>query len=1052
MCKVKDIEEYFETASSNIIELRARALDEQITPQELAACLINICNKRGYKPFYDASNDMSKKDAEEVKYNQEEIDRVKLKLQSNNYRTVAEMIYKDESFQVVNSEFKKYRNSKYREDMNVFSRDMMEDEAKKILEKQSEYYPQLTNNNIDIIIDIIFSQRDFEDGPGDKDDKYRKYKGFLDSLGNCTFYKNEKRGSRFTLLSDIFSYVNTLSQLIYINTDTGEFGLSSELAKALVEFALESEKVNITEIKKIVKKYGFELAGHTEAKFEDCFKFSKALRPKFEKFGYNWKELSDDFINENSLLNRIGIFLSENITPSRRERKYKEDELFSELKPELIKKLLEIKTTGTTNACYRFMRESIEAFLDGQSYGSFQTEAKKNIENKLITPKYKILPAFDNSCEFADNPVVFRAINETRKIVNAVIRKYGSPYAINIEIGSELNSSFKQRNKIQKIQNQNEKNTQRVIKQISELCNIAESEVKPSMIERYKLAEEQEWKCLYSGKAFTDKKEVCLNKNRSFEVDHIVPFSLILDNTLKNKALVYYKENQAKGQRTPLMYLKDDGKAKDFIGTVNRLYGKKKEHKIKYKYLMLKNLYDTNLLNEWKSRNINDTRYISDFLVNYFKNTLEFYNDEDEKYARQPVYAVKSAITSKLRRQWLDEERWGIKDKKILKEQTCLDHAVDAIVIANCIPVYVEITALNQKLRDIYYSAGKVETDEYRKTRDDAIENLWKYYGVSKDILRKQLTSKITPSFIPRLYEEVNIRVCDCDMVRYFRKDNTITDDEIKEFYRKKVSEFYAYDPEFAALLHMPLVSIKQDKKINKGLFGDNPLSVKEIDGQRYEIKTKNILEIKKSDISNIYTNDRRLIEKLNCIMADCSAEDKLGDVIGQDQFKYNGRPIYKIKVKDKTNSTYFTKEISENNYSIMNDAKYYCIEIYETIKGKVNMRGIKRSNLVIKNGKLFLSKIHQYPEDYSKFIMYLYPGDYIKIIDDKKETEGYYTSVKNVNSNSIYMKLYSNSKSVVKTITQNSKIIKYDIDILGNKRGEIRCGEPLSLITEKNF
>lgn len=101
-------------------------------------------------------------------------------------------------------------------------------------------------------------------------------------------------------------------------------------------------------------------------------------------------------------------------------------------------------------------------------------------------------------------------------------------------------------------------------------------------------------------------------------------------------------------------------------------------------------------------------------MVKYFNDNLYFAREKgDDK--RPVVYAVKGAITSSLRRQWLNKETWGRYDKGELKKITYFDHAVDAIVIANCLPAYVIIAAENHKLRDIYYSAGKIKTEEYRK-------------------------------------------------------------------------------------------------------------------------------------------------------------------------------------------------------------------------------------------------------------------------------------------------------------------------------------------------
>lgn len=1062
MCKATDIDRYFETASPNIIALRTKALDEKVSPEELAACLINICNRRGYKAFYEDSTDgMTKEELAEFEENNEAIGTTLKIMNDGGYRTVAEMIQKDSCFEVENSEFRHYRNNGYTDKKILFTRDMLRDEVIRILNKQREFYTQLNQNNIDYILDVMFSQRDFEDGPGDPDDKYRKYTGFLDSLGNCTFYKDEKRGSRFTLLADIYSLTNVLSQFIYVDIETGEIGLTAELAEAMVDFALANGKISKTDINKIAKGFGLQIKSDSDTEISKCLKFINAVKNDFEECGYDWNKLTENYTDENSPINRIGIFLSENITPKRREEKIAKE--FPELNEYLISKLVSKKASGTSNACYRFMRESIEAFLRGESYGSFQAKFNnENSDEESNRKRYKTLPPLTEDYEFYDNPVVFRAINETRKIINAVVRKYGSPYAVNIEVGTELNKSLEKRKKEESDQRKNEKAKQTVKKTIADLLGISEAEVTPSQIERYMLGEEQGWKCLYSGKPI-DSKAAILNTNHSFEVDHIIPFSLILDNTLSNKALVYYAENQKKGKRTPLMYL-DNESAKGYIGRVNSTYGKKKEYRRKYQYLMLRS-FETELLREWKSRNLNDTRYISKFLVNYIKNNLELSEpDNGEKYRRQSVYAVKSAITSRLRRQWLNSATWGNHDKADLKKITCLDHAVDAIVIANCIPAYVEIAALNQRLRDIFYSSGKKETQEYIDVLNTSTENLMKYYGVPKRVSENLLRyKKITPSLVPNLREEVDIRVCDCFTDNYFAKKEAmqknksyeeLSDEEIAENFRKKVNQYYSDDPNFAASVHMPLFSLKQDKKANKGMFADNPLSIKTIDGVDYRLTSKPILSLKKKDIPHIYTSDVKLISSLTKLMDNYKDDSTVEEALknsGESKFIYNGRQINKVRLKSDAPKRYFVKSISENNSTVLDNTNYYCIEIYKDEKGKTGVCAIAYSDLVKVSGKLHLNSDYTRPSDYAGHIMYLFPGDYVRIDKGGKVVEGYYRSVKSINRNDFYFTIGNQTESTIVGISQKAEITKIDVDILGNKGGEIVCGEPLSLIKAKS-
>lgn len=103
------------------------------------------------------------------------------------------------------------------------------------------------------------------------------------------------------------------------------------------------------------------------------------------------------------------------------------------------------------------------------------------------------------------------------------------------------------------------------------ITGLDEREIRPQYIERYLLGELQGWRCMYSNEEITNKKEAILNKGKQYEIDHIVPFSRILDDTLNNKALVLARENQKKGARTPLMYLSAE-KEKEFKQRVNKLF------------------------------------------------------------------------------------------------------------------------------------------------------------------------------------------------------------------------------------------------------------------------------------------------------------------------------------------------------------------------------------------------------------------------------------------------------------------------------------------------
>ena len=1044
---IENINKYFETCSSDIISLRVKAINEKVSPEELTACLINICNHRGYRDFYENDLDgLSSEEKKQAELEQGALNKTAELMKKGNYRTVAELIANDDYFQG-NGVFRKYRNSDFNDETIMFKREMLQNEVDLILKEQQNYYKQLTDSNIEKTKAIIFSQRDFEDGPGDVNDKYRKYMGFLDSVGNCSFYKDEKRGFRSTLIADLYSLINLLSQCKFIDETTGETYLSKELAKVLFDYALKNGGLTKNELKKLCKENCFTVnnyEGDGEQSFSNCFKFTKKIKPIFENNGYNWEELSSQYNDMKSLLNRVSIVLAENITPKRRIAKLKS---ITELNNEIINDLKEVKTSGTSNVSYKFMQDSIKSFLNGDIIGNFQSRMIK--ESTKSTKKYDILPPFNDMFDFFDNPVVFRAINETRKIINAIVRKYGAPDDLNIEIASELNKSLENRKKDIKRINENKKSKESAVKTIAEITNKKESDINQSMIERYILGEEQGWKCLYSGVAIEDKAEAILNNNKLYEVDHIIPFSLILDDTLSNKALVLHSENQAKKQQTPLMYM-DNQKAKDFKARVNAIYNNIKGREKKYRYLLLPNLNDYKLLDEWKSRNLNDTRYISKFLVNYISFTLKFKDD-----SKKHVYAVKGAITSMLRRQWLNKDTWGTSDKGKLKEITYLDHAVDAIVIANCIPGYVEIASLNRRLKDIFYSSGKVYTKEYTDVLEKGMDSLQKFYGISRKESEPMLRKiKSTPSLVPDLRHEVDLRVMDCDMVRYFYKSQKDkSDEEIIEVFNKNVKAKYN-DPAFSDSVQMPQFSLKPSKKINKRLGDDNPISIKEINGKLFKISSIPVSSLEKKDVEKVLTNDPALISALNRLF------DGLDDKkTGRDAFKdkdipyltVNGVRVNKIKKAETLSGIHIKKNISDNNYTNLSVSNYYCIDVYKDESGKTKTCGIPYVYLVLKNGKLYLSPDYKYPEKYKEHIDYIFIGDYVTVFDENGniKVSGYYKGAKTIGKSRYYFVKNNNISSVIESISSSDSIKKAYIDLLGRK-AEInkRCGE-LSLLTE---
>ena len=833
-----------QNGNQNVLQIRIKGLNEKLTPEEILDCIIHICNRRGYREFYG-------EDSKKENTNKDELQKIEGGLasfdeiyQSGGYKSVAEMLINDPAFRTETS-FADYRNHKNAERYILIKREFVKKELEDILNKQSEYYPQLTANNIRIICDdMVFAQRDFETGPGNEDDKTRRFMGFIDSIGQCMYYKDEKRAYRSTVIADIYALVNCLSQLSFVNTETGEILLPENVAKEIIDTALVNASITENDIKNILKQNKLEMRkpGKLEVTVPDTIRTLKTLKAVLTNAGYKYEELikENQFdINNSSKLHQLCLLLSENITPARRIRALKAKGWNEKLQKEVIRK----KFGGTASVCEKYMVEAIEAFKRGETYGNFQARMLKEREDALPDiEKQKYLAPFDKKVdeELVKNTVVFKAVNETRKILNELIRKYGSPEYINIEVADDLGRSFKERAKIIKRINDNKKDKDKIANKLIELGLRKEGEVKPFDIERYRLWEEQEGKDLYTGEVIPVEKIL----SGIYDVDHIVPFSLILDDTLQNKALVNLGVNrQQKGQQVPLGYLSSADK-EDYLKRVNTLFKKKKISIKKYKYLTLSNLYgNRDLLSEWKSRNINDTRYITRFLVNYLSANLLFNSDKAKN-----VFGVKGIITSRMRRLWLNKKTWGDEQKN---RDNNLHHAADAIVIANLTPAYLEIASDKIKLDRIYKDYHKRISDEYLTYLGKAVNKMVKYYGFNKEYAEKLLATPYSrvPAMIRNIADEANIRLWDSSLEFY--------KDVSEEQFYKNVKAFYKDDAAFADSIKPILVSYKQNKKY-QGKVADDTLYKNEEKGYYKKVisdNNKSILDARNYYCLELYKN-----------------------------------------------------------------------------------------------------------------------------------------------------------------------------------------------------
>lgn len=150
------------------------------------------------------------------------------------------------------------------------------------------------------------------------------------------------------------------------------------------------------------------------------------------------------------------------------------------------------------------------------------------------------------------NPTVHIGLNQLRVLANALVRQYGLPTEIVVELARELKQNREQKIEIQRTQASNQKRNARIRREIADILGISEERVKQADIQKWILWEELSFdvadrRCPYSGVQINARSLL----SEEVEIEHILPFSRTLDDSLNNKTVAIRYANRIKRNRTP---------------------------------------------------------------------------------------------------------------------------------------------------------------------------------------------------------------------------------------------------------------------------------------------------------------------------------------------------------------------------------------------------------------------------------------------------------------------------------------------------------------------
>ncbi|MGN1467043.1 MAG: type II CRISPR RNA-guided endonuclease Cas9 [Ruminococcus sp.] len=648
---ISEIDGIYQNNSSltDIYEIRYQALEKLLSEEEFVRLLIHLSQRRGFKSNRKVDSQDKKSDAGALL---SAVAANKQLMTEKNYRTIGEMLFKDDKF----AENKRNKAESY---ANTFSRQDYCDEIKLIFKAQRAFGNTFASEDLEKdYLEIYLSQRSFDDGPGGSS----PYGGnqIEKMLGKCTFEKDEFRAVK---ASFSFEYFNLLSKVnaIRIILSGNKRALTSDERNKVISLAFNKNNISYGSIRKELKLSDSEYfnISYGDNQIEEIEKKTKfSYLPAFHTFK---KAYGDTFIQwstekKNHLAYALTVYKNDNkIIAYLSEHNFDETE---------IKIALTLPSFSKTANLSIKALEKINPFLEqGMLYNEACSCAGYNFKSDEKSTG-KFLPANPNSTpelQELKNPVVLRAVSQTIKVINAIIREYDeSPVFVNIELARELSKNFKDRKKIEKGQKENQAKNDRIMERLRNEFGLNQPTGQDLI--KLKLWEEQDGICPYSLKP--------IEINRLFEIgytdiDHIIPYSLSFDDTYNNKVLVLSSENRQKGNRIPMQYLQGK-RQEDFylwVDNSNLRYRKKKN--------LLKEQLTDDDLSGFKKRNLQDTQYISSFLLKFLKKYLALAPNYTNQ--KNTIKALNGAATAYVRK------RWGINK---IRENGDVHHAVDAAVIA----------------------------------------------------------------------------------------------------------------------------------------------------------------------------------------------------------------------------------------------------------------------------------------------------------------------------------------------------------------------------------
>ena len=727
-----------ELVTLNPYALRSKGLDEALKPEEFARALFHINQRRGFKS--NRKTDKKDNDSGALKT---AISKLRADMKSENCRSVGEWLHKRD---LVGSTVRaRYRQEKVlKEDGKTkinksydlyIDRAMISDEFDALWEKQASLNPGLfTEAARADLTDVLLHQRPLKPV----------------KPGRCTFMPDEERAPLALPSTQRFRMYQEVNNLRILREGLKEEPLTLKQRDDLISALEQNSKRSFTQIKKLLG-----VGGAVQFNFEDPKRqelkgnVTSAILSRAEHFGDAW------FAFDEAKQDAIVLQLVGEENEAKLVRWLQEETGIDEARAEAIANTG--LPEGYGSLCAKALARILPALrrdvvtydkavlAAGFEHHSHISPAATG-EILMELPYYGIplqrhvgfgtgAPEDRDEKRYGKiaNPTVHIGLNQVRLVVNALIKRYGHPSQVIVELARDLKTSrdhsLNQKEAYtekpgcpcQRCEsNRQAKNQHRNVRMrmsIAGTLQMNPERVKAADIQKMILWEElssdpADRRCPYSGEQIS----VTMLLSDQVEIEHILPFSETLDNSLNNKTVALRKANRVKGNRTPWQAKNDlaaQGWAYESILNRAELMPKFKRYRFAEDGIQRWLKDDKGFL----ARALNDTRHMSKVAREYLS-----------LICPQDTRAIPGRMTAMLRAKFALNDVLGVDGIKNRNDHR--HHAVDACVIG------VTDQGLLQRFSQASKSTREkqlnrlVETmplpwESYREHVKRAIDNIW---------------------------------------------------------------------------------------------------------------------------------------------------------------------------------------------------------------------------------------------------------------------------------------------------------------------------------------